>query len=229
VLYNGLARHAEALDATRAAFARDHAGYGPFLVPELAEAAARTGDAAALATLLAWLAERTAATPSDWSRGIECRIRALLSEGEAADALYRASIGHLERTRVRTELARAHLVYGEWLRRQGRRADARAPLRTAHAMFTDIGMRAFAERARIELTATGEKVRKRTVETRDELTAQERQIAVLAREGLASREIGARLFLSPRTVEWHLGNVFRKLGIRSRREIARAVPGPGTE
>ena len=135
----------------------------------------------------------------------------------------------LARTRRRPELARAHLLYGEWLRRENRRVDAREQLRAAHDMFTAIGMEAFAERARNELQATGEKVRKRTVETRDDLTAQERQIARLARDGLSNPEIGARLFLSPRTVEWHLRNVFNKLDIRSRRELANALPSSASE
>ena len=130
----------------------------------------------------------------------------------------------MSRTRLRPELARAHLVYGEWLRRENRRVDAREQLRTAQEMFAAIGMEAFAERARNELQASGEKVRKRTVETRDDLTAQEWQIARLARDGLSNPEIGARLFLSPRTVEWHLRNVFNKLDIRSRRELADALP-----
>ena len=155
--------------------------------------------------------------------------RALLSEGEAAEGLYREAIERLGRTRLRPELARAHLLYGEWLRRENRRVDARAQLRAAHDQFTSIGMEAFAERARRELLATGEKVRKRTVETRDELTAQERQIARLARDGLSNPEIGARLFLSPRTVEWHLRKVFAKLGIRSRRELADALPGSDSQ
>jgi DNA-binding CsgD family transcriptional regulator len=229
VLYNGLARHEEARELTRSAFDRDHAGFGPFLVPELVEAAARTGDTASLSSALSWLTERTSATPSAWSLAIEARIRALMSEGETADALYRRSIDHLERTGIRMELARAHLVYGEWLRRQGRRMDARAQLRTAHEMFAHMGMAAFAERARVDLAATGETVRKRSVETRDELTAQEAQIAALARDGLSSRAIAARLFLSPRTVEWHLGHVFSKLGIRSRRELSRALPNAASE
>ena len=131
----------------------------------------------------------------------------------------------MSRTRLRPELARAHLLYGEWLRRENRRVDAREQLRTAHEMLVTIGMQGFAERARNELLATGAKVRKRTVETRDDLTAQERQIAGLARDGLTNPEIGARLFLSPRTVEWHLHNVFTKLDIRSRRELADALPG----
>jgi DNA-binding NarL/FixJ family response regulator len=135
----------------------------------------------------------------------------------------------LRRTRLRPEVARAHLLYGEWLRRENRRADARKQLRTAHEMLAAIGMEAFAERARKELQATGEKVRKRTVDTRDDLTAQERQIARLARDGLSNPEIGARLFLSSRTVEWHLRNVFTKLGIRSRRELANALAGPDSQ
>ncbi len=143
-----------------------------------------------------------------------------MSEGETAERLYREGIERLGRTRLRPELARAHLLYGEWLRRENRRVDAREQLRAAHEQLSSIGMEAFAERARHELLATGEKVRKRTVETRDELTAQERQIARLARDGLSNPEIGARLFLSPRTVEWHLRKVFAKLGIHSRRELA---------
>ncbi len=138
------------------------------------------------------------------------------------------AIEQLRRTRLRPELARAHLLYGEWLRRENRQVDAREQLRTAHEMLAAIGMEAFAERARQELQATGEKVRKRTVGTRDDLTAQERQIARLARDGLSNPEIGARLFLSARTVEWHLRNVFTKLGIRSLRELANAMPGPGS-
>jgi DNA-binding CsgD family transcriptional regulator len=154
---------------------------------------------------------------------VEARSRALVSEGVAADELYREAIDRLSRTRLRPELARAHLLYGEWLRRESRRVDARAQLRAAHEQSTSIGMEGFAERARRELLATGEKVRKRTVETRDDLTAQERQIAGLARDGLANPEIGVRLILSPRTVEWHLHKVFGKLGIRSRHELANAL------
>jgi ATP/maltotriose-dependent transcriptional regulator MalT len=141
-----------------------------------------------------------------------------------ADELYRHAIERLGRTRFRTELARAHLLYGEWLRREARRVDAREQLRAAHLLLTSMGAEAFAARAERELRATGENVRRRTVETRDELTAQERQIAGLARDGLSNPEIGARLFLSPRTVEWHLHKVFTKLGIRSRRELANALP-----
>ena len=157
------------------------------------------------------------------------RSRALLSENEAAERLYRGAIDRLGRTRLRPELARAHLLYGEWLRRNGRRKDAREQLRRAHELFVAIGMEAFAGRAQGELLATGETVRTRTVATRDELTSQERQIARLARDGLSNSDIGARLFLSPRTVEWHLHKVFAKLGIHSRHELANALPASGSE
>ena len=162
----------------------------------------------------------TAPCNTDWSLGIQARCRALLSEAASAERLHREAIERLARTPLHPELARAHLLYGEWLRRENRRVDARVQLHAAHDQFASIGMEAFADRARAELQATGEKVRKRTVETRDDLTAQERQIAALARQGLSNPEIGARLFLSPRTVEWHLHNVFSKLRIRSRRELA---------
>jgi DNA-binding CsgD family transcriptional regulator len=147
-----------------------------------------------------------------------------VSKGESAERLHREAIERLARTRRRPELARAHLLYGEWLRRESRRVDARDHLHRAHDMFTAIGMEAFAQRACGELLATGEKVRKRTVATRDDLTAQERQIAELARDGVSNPEIAARLFLSRRTVEWHLRNVFNKLGIRSRQDLAQALP-----
>ena len=169
------------------------------------------------------LTDATSAAGGDWALGIEARSRALLSDGAAAERAYQEALDRLSRTRLRPELARAHLLYGEWLRREGRRADAREQLRSAHERFSGIGMEAFAERARRELTATGEKVRKRISETRDELTAQEEQIARLARDGLSNPEIGARLFLSPRTVEWHLKKVFAKLGISSRRQLRTAL------
>jgi ATP/maltotriose-dependent transcriptional regulator MalT len=219
VLYNGLGRHDVARDAAWLAFERDDLGYGPYVVPELAEAAARTGDAAQVRAALEWLSERTRVTPSEWALGMEARLRALLSQGDAAERHYRESIDRLGRTRVRVQLARAHLLYGEWLRREGRRLDARAQLRTAHDLLETMGIEAFAERARRELLATGEKVRKRSDETRDQLTPQERQIARLARDGLTNPEIGARLFLSARTVEWHLHKVFAKLGVTSRKGL----------
>jgi ATP/maltotriose-dependent transcriptional regulator MalT len=215
-LHNGLGRHAEALEAARSAFEAYALGFGPFVVPELAEAAARTGDEAVLGAVRDWLAERTRVTRTDWSLASEARVRALMSEGDDADAAYREAIERLGRTWLRPELARAQLLYGEWLRREGRRADAREQLRGAHASLASLGLGAFADRARRELAATGEKLRKRTVQTRDELTPQERQIARLARDGLSNPAIGARLFLSPRTVEWHLRNIFTKLGISSR-------------
>src|SRR4051794_595490 len=175
------------------------------------------------------LGEHTHASDADWALGIAARSRGLLSEGEPAERLYREAIERLGRTRLRPELARAHLLYGEWLRREGRRVDAREQLRAAHDMLAGIGMEAFAERARRELAATGERMRRRTVETRDDLTPQEEQIARLARDGLSNPEIGARLFLSPRTVEWHLKKVFTKLDISSRMGLHDALPTPDAE
>ncbi len=192
--------------------------------PEFIEAAARSGRAEGADDVLKRLAESTRASGTDWALGIEARSRALLSDGEAAEYLYREAIERLGRTRIRFELARAHLLYGEWLRRERRRMDAREQLRRAHEMLSDMGAEAFAERARRELAATGETVRKRSVETRDQLTAQEAQIARLARDGLSNPEIGARLFISPRTVEYHLHKVFTKLGIRSRIQLDDALP-----
>jgi DNA-binding NarL/FixJ family response regulator len=148
----------------------------------------------------------------------------LLAEGEAAEELYREAVDRLSRTRIRVGTARAHLLYGEWLRRESRRVDAREQLRAAHEMFSEMGNEPFAERARRELLATGETVRKRTVETLDDLTPQETQIGRMAADGFTNPEIGAQLFLSPRTVEWHLRKVFGKLGIRSRRELRTALP-----
>jgi DNA-binding CsgD family transcriptional regulator len=224
VLSNGLGRHDAAVDAARRAFRRDRLGYGAFIVPELAEAASRTGDTALVQAALDWLSERTRVTPTAWVRGIEALVRALLSEGGAAEQLYRDSIAHLGQTRVRAQLARAHLLYGEWLRRQRRRADAREQLRTAHAMLDAMGMEAFADRARRELAATGETARKRTIETTSQLTAQETQVARLARDGLSNPEIGARLFISAHTVRYHLGKVFTKLGIGSRSQLEHVLP-----
>jgi DNA-binding CsgD family transcriptional regulator len=224
VLYNGLGRHDAARDAARKVFDHDLVGYGPLVVPELVEAAAKTGDAACLRDSLEWLSERTEATGSAWALGIEARVRALMSGGEAAEDCHRESIAHLSRTRVRVELARGHLLFGEWLRRERRRVDAREHLRTAHEMLTAMGVGAFAERARRELLATGETVRKRTARERDELTPQETQIARLAREGLSNPEIGARLFISPQTVKYHLRKVFMKLEIKSRNELDLVLP-----
>jgi DNA-binding CsgD family transcriptional regulator len=224
VLYNGLGRHDAARDAAWRAFQHDPVGYGPFLVPELAEAAARTGEIALVRAALEWLSERTRVIPTEWALGIETLIRALLSEGEAADRLYRESIERLGRTRIRAQLARAHLLYGEWLRRERRRTDAREQLRIAHRMLDAMGIDAFADRARRELAATGATVRKRTVETTGELTAQETQVAQLARDGLSNSEIGTRLFISARTVQYHLAKVFAKLAISSRSQLHQVLP-----
>jgi DNA-binding CsgD family transcriptional regulator len=230
ILLNGLGRYPEALAAAQAASDDTPELFvSAWALSELIEAAARSEDKTRARGALERLAEATSAAETDWGLGIAARSRALLSEGETAERLYREAIERLGRTRLRPELARAHLLYGEWLRRENRRVDARERLRTAHEQFSSIGMEAFAQRARKELLATGERIRKRTLETRDDLTAQERQIAQLARDGLSNPEIGARLFLSPRTVEWHLRKVFAKLGIRSRRELSSALPSAESE
>ncbi len=229
VLYNGLARYKEAALAAQRATSNALNHWIPaWVLPELVEAAARGGDIELARDALNRLAETTRPCGTEFALGVEARCRALLSGGAVADELYREAIERLGRTQLRPELARAHLLYGEWLRRENRRSSARAQLRVAHDMLTAMGMEAFAGRARQELQATGEKVRRRTVEARDDLTPQERQIARLARDGLSNPEIGARLFLSPRTVEWHLRNVFTKLGIQSRRELAKALADPGS-
>jgi DNA-binding CsgD family transcriptional regulator len=230
ILFNGLGRYEEALAAAREASEEAPELFlSAWALPELIEAANRRGKPELGASALERLGEVTAAAGTDWALGIDARSRALMGQGEAAERLYREAIDRLGRTRLRPELARAHLLYGEWLRREGRRLEARAQLRTAHDMLAAIGMEAFAERARIELLATGEKVHKRTIETRDELTPHEAQIARLARDGLSNPEIGARLFLSPRTVEWHLRKVFTKLGISSRMGLHDALPSADRE
>jgi DNA-binding CsgD family transcriptional regulator len=230
VLYNGLGRYGEALTAAlRGSAPTDELGPTAGALIEVVEAAVRSDTPERAADALGRLTEMTHVSGTDWALGVEAGARALLSAGQAAEYLYREAIERLGRSRVRPVLARAHLVYGEWLRREHRRVDARAQLRAAHDHFTSMGMDAFAERARTELLATGEKARKRTVETRDDLTTQERQIAQLARDGLSNPEIGTRLFLSPRTVEWHLRKVFTKLDIRSRHELSSALPSSRSE
>ncbi len=225
VLNNGLARYEEAKSAAvEATWNRFDPWFPKWALPELVEAAARTGDADLAQDALERLAETTQPAGTDFALGIEARCRALLADGESADVLYREAIERLGRRQLRPDQARAHLLYGEWLRREGRRIDAREQLRNAYEMFVTIGMEAFAERARRELMATGEKVRKRRVETRDELTPQEEQIARLVRDGLSNPEIAAQLFISARTVEWHLRKVFTKLGISSRRQLRTALP-----
>ena len=224
VLYNGLARYEEAASWARQSTSdTSELWVSVWALPELVEAAARKGDAELARDALERLAETTQPCRTDSALGIEARCRALLNDGVAAEESYREAIDRLTRTTLRPELARAHLLYGEWLRREGRRADAREQLRTAHEMLVAIGMEAFAERARRELVATGGTVRPRSPETRDELTPQEDQIARLARDGLSNPEIGAQLFLSPRTVEWHLRKVFIKLDISSRRQLRVAL------
>jgi DNA-binding CsgD family transcriptional regulator len=225
VLMNGLGRYEEALAAAiEASEDTPELFVAAWALPELIEAARRGGNSELAADALERLSEQTQPSGTDWALGIEARSRALLSDGEAAEALYREAIDRLGRTRLRPELARSRLLYGEWLRRENRRVDAREQLRVAHDAFGSMGADAFAERARNELLATGETVRKRTVETRDELTSQEAQIARLAAEGYTNPEIGAQLFLSPRTVEWHLRKVFAKLGISSRRQLRSELP-----
>jgi DNA-binding CsgD family transcriptional regulator len=221
LLYNGLGEYEDALAAAQEASAYPHDS--TWVLHELIEAAVRSGKVERAADVVQRLSEMTRASGTEWALGIEARSRALLSEGEAAESLHGEAIDWLGRTRVPVELARAHLLYGEWLRRERRRLDAREQLRTAHEMFTAMGMEAFARRAARELLATGETARRRSVETRGELTAQESQIARLARDGLSNPEIGARLFISPRTVEYHLGKVFGKLDISSRNQLDRVL------
>ncbi len=228
VLYNGLARYEEAMASARQSTSNTFELWvSVWALPELVEAAARTGDTDLACDALDRLADTTQPCGTDDALGIEARSRALLSEGATAEGRYRESIDRLSRTQLRPELARAHLLYGEWLRREGRRGDAREQLRTAYDMFVVIGMEAFAERARGELAATGDNVRRPTADTREQLSPQEHQIARLARDGLSNPEIGAQLFLSARTVEWHLSKVFAKLRIRSRRELRTALPEHG--
>jgi DNA-binding CsgD family transcriptional regulator len=228
LLNNGLARYDQALAAAeQGSEYPDELGLATWSMVELIEAAARTGSPERATTALRRVSESTTAGGTDWALGIRARSRALLSKSEAAEPHYREAVERLGRTRMRFELARARLVYGEWLRRERRRVEARKQLRAAHDAFSRIGAEGFAERTRRELLATGETVRKRDVETRDELTAQEAQIAGLAGERLTNDEISAKLFLSPRTVEWHLTKVFAKLGIGSRRQLRDALSAAG--
>jgi DNA-binding CsgD family transcriptional regulator len=217
---NGLGRHEDALAAAeRAADMRGLAGVPIVLLSELIEAAVRSGHPDRAAGPLVYYAQIARAVDTEWALGTYARSAAMLTEGAEAERLYQEAIERLSGTRVSEALARAHLLYGEWLRREGRRVDAREQLRIAHTMLADMGMEAFAERARRELLATGETVRKRSVNTLDELTPQEAQVARLAARGQTNTEIGAQLFLSPRTVEWHLRKVFGKLGVGSRKEL----------
>jgi DNA-binding CsgD family transcriptional regulator len=225
VLYNGLSRYEEALDAAQQADEHPEELYDSWILPELVEAAARSGRGTPAAAALQKLSEVAQAIGTDWALGIEARSRALLSDNETAEGLYREAVDRLMRTGVRIELARARLVYGEWLRRVGRRVDAREQLRAAHQMFESFGAGAFVARAARELAATGERVRKSTRGAADELTPQEMQIARLAAEGHSNREIGARLFISHSTVGYHLHKVFTKLGVGNRAQLHGVLDG----
>ena len=232
ILCNGLSRHPEALAAARQASKHRHVYISVWVLPELIEAAVRTGNMHLAGDALDQLAAWTQAGGTEFGLGIEACSRALLSEGEAAEGYYREAIGRLARTRRRPDLARAHLLYGEWLRRERRRGEAREQLRTAYEMLHAMGMEGFAGQARRELRATGETARKRAARPArtppgpagEPLTGQEAQVARLARDGLSNPEIGARLFISARTVQYHLGKVFTKLGISSRGQLHRVLP-----
>jgi len=219
VLCNGLGRYDEAFAAARGACEYEDLGFYGWSLYELVEAAARTDDKETGEQAVRQLEERAGASGTDWGLGALASARALLVDGEGADSLFTEAIEHLGRTNLVVHLARTRLVYGEWLRRVNRRIDARRNLTEAHQLFTRVGAQAFAERARRELVATGEKVRKQPVSSGAELTAQEAQIARLAGDGLTNQEIGAQLFISTHTVEWHLRKVFVKLGITSRRQL----------
>jgi DNA-binding CsgD family transcriptional regulator len=231
LLYNGLGHYKEALTAAQqaSAYPLELLYYSTWGLVELIEAAARNGNSEDAAEALRRLSDHTRASGTDWAIGIEARSRALLTEGETAETLYRTAIDRLARTRIRVELARARLLYGEWLRRERRRLDAREQLRTAHRSFTEFGMEAFAERARIELEATGEHARKRNVETRDDLTPQEAQISRLAADGATNQQIAAQLFISPSTVDYHLRKAFRKLGVKSRHQLQQHLLQPAAD
>jgi DNA-binding CsgD family transcriptional regulator len=221
ILYNGLGRYPAALTAARCACEHEDLGTYAWAVGELIEACARSGDPAAAAAALRRLDGRAVGAATEWERGIRAQSAALV--GADAEARFREALDGFRRSRTTLQLARAQLLYGEWLRREGRRVDARMQLRAALETFDRNAAAGFAERARRELLATGETVRKRTAETRDDLTAQEAEVARLAADGQTNPEIGAALFLSPRTVEWHLRKVFRKLRVSSRRELRLAL------
>jgi DNA-binding CsgD family transcriptional regulator len=230
VLHNGFGDYPEAMAAAELALYHQeypdvrYPGIANWAAAELIEAAVHNGMTETATVALRWLSEMTAASGTEWALGVEKRSRALMTEGENAERLYQAAIMHFRRSRVRTELARAHLIYGEWLLGERRRIDAREQLQTAHHMLETMGMAAFAERARRELVAIGATAGKRTAITSTvELTAQETQIARMARDGLSNPEIGARLFISAKTVQYHLRKVFAKLGITSRSQLDRVL------
>jgi DNA-binding CsgD family transcriptional regulator len=218
-LHNGLGNYDDALAAATPPYEYDELAFSSVALPELIEAASRAGQPERAAGALERLVSRAAASGTPWALGLAARSRALLSTGSDAEERYREAIDHLERCRMATHLARAHLVYGEWLRREERRQDAREQLRTAHQMLSEMGAEGFVERAARELRATGEPPRSRTARPTDALTVQELHIARLVATGATSKEVGAELFLSPRTIEAHLRSIFRKLGITSRRQL----------
>jgi DNA-binding CsgD family transcriptional regulator len=226
-LYNGLGRYEDALAAAQQAAQHPQELWSTLVLPELIEAAARSGKTASAADALQQLSETARASGTEWALGTEACSRALLTDGEAAESLYREAISRLGHSRLQVALARARLLYGEWLRRQGRRLDAREQLRSAHEVFTAFGMRGFAERTRVEHNATGEHTRKRIPETHDDLTPQEAQISRLVANGATNAEIAARLFITPKTVEYHLHKVFRKLRVSSRTQLAQHMLKPG--
>jgi len=229
ILYNGLGEYELACDAAQKAAAADEIATSPWALCELVEAATRSGQQEIARESLDQLRELTGASGTAWAKGTEARASALLEDGESAEDLHREAIGALGQSRMAAHLARARLSYGEWLRRENRRVDAREQLRQAYDAFATMGADGFAERARRELLATGEKVRKRRDDTRDELTPQEKQIATLARDGRTNPEIGAELYISHRTVEWHLRQVYTKLGISSRKGLRGALRSPYRE
>jgi DNA-binding CsgD family transcriptional regulator len=230
ILANGLGCYEEALAAADPVSDETPGLYiSTWMLSERIEAAVRCAKPQVAADALQRFSATAHVGDNDWALGIEARSRALLGEGEVAERLYREAIDRLSNTRVLTELARSHLLYGEWLRRAHRRVDARRHLRTAHDLFASLGADGFGDRARRELLATGERVRKRSAETRDDLTPQEEHIARLARDGRTNPEIGAELYISARTVEWHLRNVFTKLGVTSRKALRDALPLRGRD
>jgi ATP/maltotriose-dependent transcriptional regulator MalT len=225
VLHNALGHYETAFDNAQRASAQDELHASAWSLPELVEAAVRSGKAEAAAAAVERLCQRTQAAGTEWALGLEARSRALVSEGPVAERLYREGIDRLGRSRVALDLARAHLLYGEWLRRRGRRVDAREQLRSARATFVEMGAEAFAQRAERELLATGETARRRTIETTDELTPHEARIARMARGGASNQDIATELFVSRKTVEYHLHKVFSKLGITTRQQLEHVLPG----
>jgi DNA-binding CsgD family transcriptional regulator len=224
ILHNGLGHYDLALSAAQQASARDELSVSNWALVELVEAAARSARPGLAADALERLRQRTQAAGTEWALGVEARSRALVNDGAIAEDLYREAIARLARCRLALELARAHLLYGEWLRRARRRRDARAQLRRAHEMFTDMRATAFADRAARELQATGETARKRTTGTTYDLTPHEARIARMARDGASNQEIADQLFVSRKTIEYHLHKVFIKLGISTREHLDRVLP-----